>query len=349
MTDEHARRLANAPVPWDDVRHQRVLGRIETALPQRAQARRRRRIVAATGTLAAVAAAVTLLLVRPGTGPEQPLAMPPTSADAVAVAPMPSIPFATWPELRLPDDSMAQLRHGARVDVEVQRDELVRLSQHGGEVRYEVTPDRSRDFVVDAAGIEVRVVGTIFTVSIDDEVSRVAVEVERGLVEVDNGERVAELGPGDALSLDIEDEVVLVDPEPRPDRPSARTSVPSIETLLADADAARARGDLPRAASALGELVRRYPRDPRAYSAYFQLGKVERARGRHAAAASAFVKCWKRSPKGALAEDARAEAAMSWTAAGRHDRARTAAEGYLGRYPGGTHRARMQTLLAELP
>lgn len=349
MTDEHARRLAQAPVPWDDVRQQRVLGRIEAALPARARARTRRRIAAATGSVLA-AAAVLLLLAWPTGRTEAPLALPSTAApDAVALAPTPSIPFVTWPELRLPDDSRAQLRHGARVDVELQRDDLVRLQQHGGEVRYEVTPDRSRSFVVDAAGVEVRVVGTIFTVTVDDEASRVAVAVERGLVEVDNGTRVAELGPGDALSLDVEDEVVLLDVDPpEPARPSVRAPAPSIETLLADADAARARGDLSRAASALGELVRRYPKDPRAYSANFQLGKVERARGRHAAAAAAFVKCWKRSPQGALAEDARAEAADSWRAAGRPQRARTAAEGYLARYPAGTHRARMQALLAEL-
>ena len=200
-----------------------------------------------------------------------------------------------------------------------------------------------------ATGIEVRVVGTIFTVTVDEEASRVGVQVERGLVEVDNGARVAELGPGDSLGLDIEDELVLVDPDPLPSRPAARPTAPSIETLLADADAARARGDLSRAASALGELVRRHPKDPRAYSAHFQLGKVERARGRHAAAAAAFVRCWKHSPRGALAEDARAESAVSWKAAGRADRARTAAEEYLRHHPSGTHRARMQALLAELP
>ncbi|MCA9650014.1 MAG: FecR domain-containing protein [Myxococcales bacterium] len=351
MTDEHARHLAQTPVPWDDLRQQRVLARIEAALPIRARARRRRRIAAAVAGTVAAAAAVLLVLAPASSPREEPLVMPAagSSPDAVAVAPTPSIPFVTWPELRLPDDSRAQLRHGARVDVEIESDALVRLSQHDGEVRYEVTPDRTRSFVVDAAGIEVRVVGTIFTVTVDEEASRVGVQVERGLVEVDNGARVAELGPGDSLGLDIEDELVLVDPDPLPSRPAARPTAPSIETLLADADAARARGDLSRAASALGELVRRHPKDPRAYSAHFQLGKVERARGRHAAAAAAFVRCWKHSPRGALAEDARAESAVSWKAAGRADRARTAAEEYLRHHPSGTHRARMQALLAELP
>ncbi len=354
MNDEAARRLAQAPVPWDDVRQHRVLGRVEAALQARAQGRARARWAAAAAGVAA-AAAVVLALALPSTPTEEALAVPAiASADVEPVA-LPSIPFATWPELRLPDASVAQLRYGARVDVDVQRDELVHLVQHSGQVRYTVTPDRARAFVVDAAGIEVRVVGTIFTITLAEDARRMEVEVERGLVEVDNGTRVAELGPGDRLSLDaedVDDEVVMLDAAeptsaPRPARPVAPV-VPSVEVLLGEADAARARGDLPRAAAALAELVRHYSSDPRAYSAYFQLGKVERARGRHAAAASAFAKCWKRAPQGALAEDARAEAAVSWHAAGRDDRAREAAEGYLARHPSGTHHSRMRSLLAEL-
>ncbi|MEX1367298.1 MAG: tetratricopeptide repeat protein [Nannocystaceae bacterium] len=361
-TEQRARSLARAQVPWDDVRARRVLERIEAQVPARARARRRGRVAAVTAAAVALAAVVVAMFALPSSPREEPLVLTTAAADrdadtdAVALAPTPSIPFVTWPQLRLPDDSVAQLRHGARVEVDVQQDDLVRLSQHGGEVRYQVTPDRTRSFVVDAAGIEVRVVGTIFTVTLDDAASRVAVQVERGLVEVDNGTRVAELGPGDALSLDVEDEVVLLEPEPDLDepspasvRPSARTMGPSVDALLAAADAARAGGDLTRAAEALGELVRRYPRDPRAYSAYFQLGKVERARGRHAAAAAAFIKCAKRSPRGALTEDARAEAAVSWQAAGRPDRARAAAEDYLERHRSGAHGARMRSLLADLP
>ncbi|MCH9683881.1 MAG: FecR domain-containing protein [Deltaproteobacteria bacterium] len=354
MTDAHARDLANAPVPWDDVRHRRVLGKIEATLQSRRDAAaqpstgRRRGLgwaTAGVGMVAAAAAALWLVLV-PSPPPADDIAaavVAPT--DDVAVAAIPTIPYVVWPQLRLPDDSVAQLRHGARVDVDQHRDDLVRLSQHSGEVRYEVTPDRSRSFVVEAAGVEVRVVGTIFTVTLDEPLERLGVAVERGLVEVDDGERVARLGPGDELRLDLsDDDLLLLDPDP-PVPTAPRTPRPSIETLLANADTARARGDLPRAAAALSEVVRHHPKDPRAYSASFQLGKVERARGRHSAAANAFAKCWRRAPNGALAEDARAEAAQSWSAAGHEKRARAAAENYLERYPSGTHRARMRSLL----
>ncbi|MEM7157309.1 MAG: tetratricopeptide repeat protein [Myxococcota bacterium] len=363
MTDRHARDLAARPVPWDDIRQRRVLGRIEATLAETrsstaapTKSRRRGPILGAGLGLAVAAAAAIALVVLPSAPVEEAIEFPAVT-ESLAVAPVPSIPFASWPELRLPDDSVAQLRHGARVDVQVHTDELVELAQHSGEVRYEVTPNRTRAFVVDAAGVEVRVVGTIFTVTLSEgEPARVTVQVERGLVEVDNGTRVAELGPGDSLGLDVDDvddEIIMVEPEPatepatatKPASPRPAARVPSIETLLDDADSARAGGDLARGAAALRELVRHYPKDPRAYSALFQLGKVERARGRHAAAAAAFARCWKRSPRGPLAEDARAESAVSWQAAGRADRARTAAEGYLSKYPSGTHRARMQPLL----
>lgn len=352
-----AQRLAARPVPWDDVRQRRVLGRVEAAVAARAGVRRRARWIAGTGAgVAAIAAAVVLALGLGAPPVEETLAEPAVASVDLAPVASPSIPFAAWPQLRLPDRSRAELRHGARVDVDVQQDALVHLVQHGGEVRYEVTPDRSRAFVVDAAGVEIRVVGTIFTVAIEGDPLRVSVDVERGLVEVDNGERVAELGPGDRLSVEASaaprdaggDDLVVLDADPSPPRHAARPAGPSADALLAEADAARARGDWAKAAAALSELVRRHASDPRAYGASFQLGKVERARGRHAAAAAAFVKCWKRDPGGALAEDARAEAAVAWHAAGREAEARAAAEGYLARHPGGTHEGRMQSLLAAL-
>ncbi len=354
MTDAHARRAADTPVPWDDIRHRRVLTQIEATMHARAGGRRRRGWIGAGVGLAAAVAGVLVFLMLPRAPHEETIPLPAAAATApIAVAPGPTIPYVAWPRLRLPDDSSAELRHGAQVDVQEHSDHRVQLAQRSGEVRYEVTPDRTRAFVVHAGGVQVRVVGTIFTVTLDEQAHRVVVAVERGRVEVtDGGERVSTLGPGDELGLELtlveqpdDDDLVLLDPDPTTSRPAVARA--SIDTLLADADAARAGGDLRRAAAALSELVRRFPRDPRAYSAHFQLGKVERARGRHAAAATAFVRCWKRSPAGALAEDARAESAMSWSAAGRDDRARNAARSYLERYPGGTHRTRMRALVGE--
>lgn len=362
---DYVRNAAETPVPWDDVRQQRVLSRIEAARAAKGSVGTSKRWIAAAVSGGLVAAAAVLLFVL---GPlrvaEEPAAIGSVGAElgeTLVIPSIRSIPFAAPSQLRLPDNSVAQLRHGAQVDVEIQSPTEVRLQQHSGEVRYEVAPDRNRSFVVDAAGVEVRVVGTIFTVTLasttsaDEDIadrgpSRVTVMVERGLVEVDNGSRVAELGPGDSLSVEATPSAGTIATATAPAHattPSPTTAPrPTIDALLRDADEARGRGDLRRAAHALRELVRRHPHDPRAYSALFQLGKVERARGHHGAAANAFAKCWKRSPQGPLAEDARAEAAVSFDAAGRRDQARAAAEQYLARYPRGTHRARLSQLLA---
>jgi transmembrane sensor len=273
-------------------------------------------------------------------------------ADAPATSPVVAIPDES--ALTLPDGSQAQMHTGARVDVDVQTDELVRLVQYAGVVRYEVTPNRERRFVVHADDVQVRVIGTVFTVALDEHVVRVA--VERGKVEVAESDRVVQLGAGDALEIDraesIDEPIVLEDPvvelEPDASKPRDRgpaKPVASARELEERADAARVAGRSGEAASALTELVKRYPKDPRAYSAYFTLGKVERSRGRHTAAAMAFTACHQRAPAGPLAEDARAEAAVAWLTAGQTDRAAAAAQAYLDRYASGAHRARMQRIL----
>lgn len=361
---EAIRSAAGQDVPWDDLRQQRVLARIEAQRAAPAPSgfgsgsgsrwTRVAAIAAAAAVLLTVTGLVWSLVARPPAEVPSELvarALDTNDTSAPAAVPLASIPFEASPQLRLPDQSVAQLRNGAQVDVDSHDATVVHLSQHRGEVRYVVTPDRTRDFIVDAGGVQVRVVGTIFTVTIADDDARVTVAVERGLVEVDTGERVTELGPGDALSVDpaeFDDEVIAIEAEPaEAPQPREARPAPSIESLLQAADRARATGDLARAAAALRQLVSHHRHDPRAYSALFQLGKVERARGRHAAAARAFGQCHKRSPRGPLAEDARAEAALAWHAAGRADKARTAAEHYLDRYPKGTHRTRLVPLLAR--
>ena len=351
MSDDLRRLAMGVPVPWDELRERRVLGKVEAKLASRRAARRRRPwIIAAAAVLtAAVAVLAVLALPRTSTAPEDAIAI----ADAPPITPVVAIPDES--ALTLPDGSRAQMQTGARVDVDVQTDELVRLVQHAGVVRYEVTPNRERRFVVDADDVQVRVIGTVFTVALDEDVVRVA--VERGKVEVAESDRVVQLGAGDALEIEraapvdepiVLDDDVVVELEPEASKPRDKAPSKPVATarqLEERADAARVAGRSDEAAAALSELVKRYPRDPRAYSAYFTLGKVERSRGRHSAAAVAFTACHQRAPAGPLAEDARAEAAVSWLTAGRADRAAAAAQAYLDRYDSGAHRARMQRIL----
>jgi transmembrane sensor len=367
VNDDIRRIAAQVPVAWDELRERRVLGKIEAKLADRRVARRKRPWLLAGGglLLSAAVALLAFVALRPPA--------PTDTAETLAVdtvAARPTAPLLAIPDesaLTLPDGSNAQMHTGARVDVAVQTDALVRLMQRAGVVRYEVTPNPGRRFVVDAGGVEVRVIGTVFTIALGETDVRVA--VERGKVEVAGAESVAVLGAGDELKLDrptpadepilladdhappgLEGDIVIeLEPEDAQGKAAVRGSkpvkVPTAAELQERADAARLSGELGEAAAALSELVRRYPKDSRAYSGYFTLGKVERARGRHAAAAAAFTACFQRAPSGSLAEDARAEAAVSWQSAGQTERAAAAAQAYLDRYANGAHRARMQRIL----
>ncbi|MFO0637462.1 MAG: hypothetical protein U0168_31950 [Nannocystaceae bacterium] len=95
-------------------------------------------------------------------------------------------------------------------------------------------------------------------------------------------------------------------------------------------------------------MLRDFGDDPRAYGSAFQLGKLERARGHHRAAAQAFLTAARKSPLGALTEDARAEAAIELADAGDTEAAREAGEDYLGHYPKGAHRSRIERMLSQL-
>lgn len=373
--DEALAALDRDPPGWNDLREQRLLAKIEhriaaggaqVSAPAEFEERMpSSRLWLAVGVLAAVLVAAITIAFAAGQGDGDDSVAELQSPPAAVKTSGPQIPDATLPVLALADGSMARMHSGAQVDVDVQTDDLVRVVQSSGLVRYEVTPNPARRFVVDAAGVEVRVIGTVFTVSIEAE--HVEVAVVRGRVAVESAERVAELGAGDQLRVERQDgdEIVMVldDPEPessavpdstatksRPATKPARSvskSRASAEQLLARADEARGAGRLADAAAALSELVRRHPRDPRAYASYFALGKVERSRGHHAAAASAFSACFKRAPSGALSEDARAEAAASWGAAGQRVRAGKAASGYLDLFPEGAHAARMRRILEK--
>ncbi len=347
---------------WDDLRERRVLSQLmdEVQAPPLAPARRGRgpwAMATVAAAVTAVAAAAMLWLVPSRVGADAvPLALTSPDLAAIDTPSTPAIPHVDPARLVLADGSFALLDGAARVQLVEQSDARVALAQDSGRVRYEVAPDRSRDFEVDARGVHVHVVGTIF--SVDVGTSHVAVGVERGIVEVRARASTVTLHAGDSVRLAIDETMpepatsaVSVDAEaiahaggssPTPPKAVPR---PSVDELLREADDARAAADAATAAAALGRLVSLYPKDPRAVSAYFQLGKVERTRGRDAAAARAFERCIKRSPDGALAEDARAEAAVSWDAAGDDDKAQEAARAYLRRYPAGTHAARMQRLV----
>lgn len=333
------------PTPWNDLREQRVLARIQE-VRRHGQARPVRPILVGGGVAAAAvcgAVAITMTWRHPT-----------AAAPALAVAPAVAVASATDVHeqlMALADGSQAILVRNARVQVEEQRPDLVHVAQESGEVRYEVRPDPSREFVVFAPGATVRVRGTIFTVEVESD--QVKVSVQRGKVEVNDGARTRDLVVGETLGIPAR-------PRPAADEDSdgneasggtaepaavPKTGVPSFSDLLARADRARAAGRQDDAAGFLDVLLATHPHDARAPSALFALGKVERARQRPETSARAFERCWQGAPKGPLAQDALAEAATSWASGGQTQAAKADAKRYLERWPDGLAAARMRAIL----
>jgi TolA-binding protein len=352
MTDEELSEVRREmELPWPPLRERRLLERcLETQRTERRSRldRRSTRRVAAVAVGLAAAAAVVLGVILAGRG--GPTGTTPTAqGDPRATTPREA---REGSRLALPDGSTALLSAGAEVEVERHAPEEIVLSQRMGSVRYDVVRNPARSFVVDAADLRVRVVGTEFVVSVDE--TRVRIEVLEGIVRVEQADRRVPLGAGEVLELRTEAptartaapepvEATDVTPTP-PDPANDGAQGPSAVTLLEQADRARAEGHYADAARALEELVARHPRDGRARSALFVLGRVRRTLGEHVEAAEAFRSYRERSPEGPLAEDALAEEAAAWAAAGERDRARRAAREYLERFPDGVHIVRVQRL-----
>jgi transmembrane sensor len=106
--------------------------------------------------------------------------------------------------LVLPDGSVVELRPGAHVEVAFTEPERrVRLT--AGEAYFTVAKNPARPFVVDAGGVAVRAVGTMFAVSRDS--AKVEVVVAEGRVRVDDlvkGQSLLAHEPVSPLSADAE-------------------------------------------------------------------------------------------------------------------------------------------------
>ncbi len=104
-----------------------------------------------------------------------PLDASPSAAPAVVVSPAQQL---------LPDGSRAEIKDDARISVEYEaaRRRVVLLQ---GEALFHVAPNPSRPFVVVAGGVEVRAVGTVFSVQLGAKA--VEVVVAEGSVAVESG------------------------------------------------------------------------------------------------------------------------------------------------------------------
>lgn len=164
------------------------------------EARRRRRV---RRRIAGVAAIACLGLVGAWLFPQAAatLAVPPIAAVSTVVV---------APETRtLADGSIVELRPGAEIRVEYGPSSR-RVVLLAGEVHFQVTKDAARPFVVVASGVEVRAVGTAFSVDLGKRAvdvlvteGRVAVTSPPAAVEAAPAVAMVDAGQGTTVSLEV--------------------------------------------------------------------------------------------------------------------------------------------------
>jgi transmembrane sensor len=257
--------------------------------------RRRRTWIGAFAVVGA-ATAIALLLV---TGHIQRTSVP-------APAPVSEAPFVvegsrlenqgpTTRALSLADGSQIALAPAGAIVLERSRQDDLRLVLERGSADFDVTHVPGRRFVVVAADVDVVVVGTRFVVTVSDgqqgKVAAVSVSVQRGAVEVQRPRtRAMRFLPGQSWSSATPAPPVTSPPveppaespptpsAPAPVRPAPAAKAAPLEdtkSLLAVATRARLQGKHREAAAALEKLCRRFPDDPRAPLAAFQLGRIQ--------------------------------------------------------------------------
>jgi transmembrane sensor len=164
----HRAALARFDLIWDKLDLPFSFGAADALMREldiRARRRRRRVISAVAGAALLVAAGLSwrLAIPRSGIGPAVATVPGASAVDTVLLL----------PERRtLPDGSVVELKRGAEIAVAF-TSEIRRVVLRRGEAHFQVAKDASHPFVVVAAGVEARAVGTAFTV----ELRPTAVEV----------------------------------------------------------------------------------------------------------------------------------------------------------------------------
>jgi TolA-binding protein len=262
----------------------------------------------------------------------------------------------------LADGSSMRLDSSSRVEVSGSEEQGVHLALKRGRIECKVTHRRAPSFIVTADGVEVRVVGTRFSVESrrDAEERRVEVRVDEGAVEVRSPGR-----PGEVERVEAGrtwSQVIRTDPvagaraEPAPAQavPEAQPSsapVPNVpeakpeakpagaRELLEEANEYRREGRLAEAARSYESLLARHPNDGRAGLAAFELGRLRMDRlGDLPGAIQALERAMTLAPGSGFREDAMARLVTAYGRSGNNARCTRARDAYLKRYPEGVHR-----------
>ena len=176
----HAAALAEFEAAWAVVSYPSKIGQADVALRMLADRQRKRRfrrgiqILAVAGLAAAAALA---FIFHPGLGSQ-----PASSGHLAALSQAAPPTVVLRPDTRtLPDGSVVELNAGAKIKVDFTPNErAVYLLR--GEALFLVAKNRTRPFIVTAGGLEVRAVGTAFSVRYEPR--QVDVVVTEGRVAV---------------------------------------------------------------------------------------------------------------------------------------------------------------------
>ena len=263
----------------------------------------------------------------------------------------------------LSDGSAVKLRAQSEVHVRSSHSSSISLQLTRGELWCDVTHREERKFEVVAGDVQVRVVGTQFSVkTLAGPNPRVEVSVTRGVVEVSSARRpgiVARVGAGQSWIQGAESApampVSAAPPEPEsmeatnPDAkaasssaglPSATPLIPSGRELFERAAERRRAGDAAAAAHAYEELLRLHPSDARASLSAFELGRLRMDRlGDLAGAIAALERAVAMNVGSSFREDALARLVSAYASKGNATACQRARDRYLSSYPTGVHAA----------
>ena len=278
-----------------------------------------------------------------------------TASDALAVT--------------LVDGSKVSLASRTELQVRGNQPSRVALSLTRGKVECDVTHRADRQFTVVAGDVEVRVVGTKFTVqTTSGDNPRVEVSVVRGVVEVMSRRRpgaVVRVAAGQSWiqnpevrslapsapppSRSLEAPAVGDSPpspstgEPRDAHAAASASSvvvsgPSARELFEKAGESRRSGDARAAARAYEELLRLHPSDGRASLSAFELGRLRMDRlSDPAGAINALERAVALNIGPSFREDALARLVSVYASQGNFAACGRARDRYLASYPSGVH------------
>lgn len=278
----------------------------------------------------------------------------------------------------LVDGSKVSLASRTELQVRGNQPSSVALSLTRGKVECDVTHRSDRRFTVVAGDVEVRVVGTKFTVqTTSGDTPRVEVSVVRGVVEVTSKRRpgtVARVAAGQSWIQSSEPSELapsapppsapLVEPavgdsppSPSPGEkrdpqaaPSQVVSGSRARELFEKAGESRRSGDARAAARAYEELLRLYPSDGRASLSAFELGRLRMDRlSDPAGAISALERAVAMNIGPSFREDALARLVSVYAAQGNYSACGRARDRYLASYPLGVHAGAVRSRCGSRP